>query len=267
MSLSIPRSADGALHALATTRRQQERTLQKLAGGKRIATAADDAAGLAIAKRLESQVRGLGRGEQNLADGQGLVRVADGALQQSHDSLARMRELAVQAQNGTLGDADRATLQQEYDQLAASLDQTAGGTRYGDRTLLDGSSGGAGAVAIDDGSGAPVSLDLPAADAAALGVGGRSVGDPATLSALDSATDSVSMARARLGALDNRLGHHAESLAAAREATEAARSRIEDADVAFEVASLVQLRLREQVGIASLVKAGRHGRSALDLLG
>lgn len=254
------------IHRMEQLASRRDRTSRQLASGKRIATAADDAAGLAIASRLTAAVRGSAQGQRNLADGQSLVRTADGALQSSQDGLARMRELTVQAQNGTLSDQDRAVIQQEYDQLADQLDQTAGGTGFAGRTLLDGSSSGAEAVVVRDGNGGDHALDLPDARAAALGVAGRSVTDAATMQALDDASAQLASARGRLGSADNALERHSRQLGATGEALEDARSRIEDVDVAKAVAE--QTRDRILVGLqVSGLRAGRSQRHLLDLMG
>ncbi len=268
MSLSIQRhQSDGVLHAMQKTRTQQERTQSHLASGKRITTASDDAAGLAIAQRLTAQARGLAQGERNLADGQGMARTAEASLQTSQDGLARMRELTVQAQNGTLSTSDRAGIQDEYDQLAAQLDQTAGGTQFGGQALLDGSASGAAAPVITDGAGGDTTLELPDLRSAALGVAGRSVADPATLRAIDDASERVSSVRSQLGATDNRLSHQSEALATARNNAEAARSRIEDADVAREVAALTRDRILQDLQLSGLKITGQSNRRVLDLLG
>lgn len=267
MSLSIQStSSDGAQRALQRGRDRLERTMAHLATGKRIATASDDAAGLAIAQRLSAQVHGMAMGERNLADGQSLARTAEGALQSSHDAIGRMRELSIQAQNGTVSAADRATIQGEYDQLAAQLDQTARGTTFAGRNLLDGSASGAGAPVITDGSGGDTAIDIAAADAASLGVGGLDVGDPATLQALDAATAQVSASRSELGAVDTRFVHQSAALAVGRENAEAARSRIEDVDVAKEVATLTQERILQSLQLSGVKTGGHSHQRLLDLL-
>lgn len=267
MSLSIRGSgADGMLRALQGTSRRLERDTSHLATGKRIASAADDAAGLAIAVRLQVAVGSMAQGEANLAGGQDLARVAEGALQGSQDAIARMRELGVQAQNGTLSSADRATLQQEYDGLAAQLDQTAGGTRFAGRNLLDGSSGGTDAIVVGDGD-STSTLDLPDVGSSALGLAGLDLSDPATLQRLDAATDRLSSVRSSIGSFDASLSRRSEALANARENAEAARSRIEDADVAQEVASLTRDRILQGMQMLGLAAHGSTQRAALDVLG
>ena len=267
MSLSIHRSTDGVLRAMQRLGMQTDRTRARLAAGVRIARASDDAAGLAIARRLEARIRGMAQGERNLADGIGLLRTAEGALATSHDALARMRELTVQAQNGTLSAEDRATIQAEYDQLAEQLDQTAGGANFAGQPLLDGSANGASAPVITDGNGPGTPLHIPDMRSPALGVAGRSVSDPTTLAALDQASERVSSVRSRLGALENGLSHRSESLAMARVHAGEARSRIEDADLATEVAALTRDRILHRLQLSGLVIAGRSNWRVLDLLG
>ncbi len=268
MTMSIRQPGDGArLRQMEQLAVRQQRRSQRLASGKRIATAADDPAGLAIASRLAAAVRGAQQGERNVSDGQSVARIAEGALQTSQDTIARMRELSVQAQNGTLNDSDRQAIQQEYDQLAAQLDQTGGGTSFAGRTLLDGSAGGSEAIVITDGAGGEQRLDLPDVRAQALGVAGRSAADPATIRALDDAGERLASARARLGAADNSLGRHATQLASAAESAEAARSRIEDADFARELAEQTRDRILRDLQLAGQRHANRPPQRLLDLLG
>ena len=246
---------------------RSQRNSRQLASQKRIATAADDAAGLAIAKRLEAAVRGAAQGERNLQDGQSLVRTADATLQTSSDTIARMRELTIQAQNGTLSAADRDAVQQEYDQLAAQLDQTAGGSNFAGQSLLDGSASGTDAIVLTDGSGNETTIDIGDASAAALGVAGRSVADPNTVAALDQAAQQIAVERARLGATDNALANQQESLAAARIAADEARSRIEDLDVARAIAERTRDRILGDLALAGQREDNRNQRQILNLLG
>ncbi len=267
MSFSIGSGGDDT--RLRQMERLQTRLLQgsqRLASGKRIATAAEDAAGLAIAQRLSAAIRSDEQGQRNLADGLGLAQVAEGALQSSQEDLVRMRELSVQAGNGTLSSVDRQAIQQEYDQLAASLDQTAGSSSYGGRALLDGSASGAGAIVLDDGSGNPQAVPLPDARAATLGVAGLDASDPATATALDAASAALTSARTQLGAFGSGLSRQIGRLGAASEATEAARSRIEDVDVAQEVATQTRDRILMSMQLRGQTLANGTTHSRLDQL-
>lgn len=271
MAFSIGGTGGGSdqsfLRSMQQLLTRQDRTFTHLASGKRINSAADDAAGLAIAKRLEAEVQGLAAGERNVADGQDLVRTADAALQTTQDSLSRMRELAVQAGNGTLSASDRQSLQDEYDQLSAQVDQTAQGASFGGQKLLDGSASGSGAITITDGNGGSTALDVPDAGAAALGVGGLDVSDPNTFAAIDAAAARVADTRASLGAADNTFQRQQEQLAAARVDHEAARSRIEDADVAGETANRTRDGILLQLQLRGLRSAANSDQRLLDLLG
>jgi len=239
----------------------QQRTRERLAAGRRIVRAADDSAGLAISKRLEAAVRGNAQGERNVADGRSLVRTAESSLQTSQDTVARMRELSIQAQNGTLSAVDRDVIQQEYDQLAAQLDQTSQSTNFGGRALLDGSVSGSGAIRITDGDGGDTDIEIADAGAAALGVQGLDVSDPNSIAALDAAQDQLSSQRARLGALDNTFSRQEQQLATERINAEEARSRIEDADIAREVAESTRTRILTDLTLAGQrIADGNRGR-------
>ncbi|MCK5945247.1 MAG: flagellin FliC [Planctomycetes bacterium] len=265
MSISIQRT-DFQQRYREQVERMRQRASERLASGRRIARAADDSAGLAISKRLEAAVRGNAQGERNVADGRSLVRTAEASLQGSQDALARMRELTIQAQNGTLSASDREVIQQEYDQLSAQLDQTARGTDFGGRALLDGSAGGVDAIRIDDGNGGQTAIDIDDAGAAALGVQGLDVGDAGTVAALDAARDRLSGQRARLGALDGGFSRQEQQLAVARANAEEARSRIEDVDVAREVANRTRARILSDLTLAGQRIADGSRQRVLDLL-
>lgn len=269
MSLSISSTGNSPHRQrfLEQVQALQERNRERLASGKRIVGARDDSAGLAIAKRLEAAVRGTAQGERNVRDSQSLVRTADAALETSQEAISRMRELTIQARNGTLSDDDRATIQQEFDQLAQQLDQTAAGTSFGDRKLLDGSLQG---VEVETGQSGNdlerTTIDIQDSGTGALGVKDLDVGDPNTIAALDQAQEQLGSTRARLGALDNTLGRQQEQLASARENSEAARSRIEDADYAREVANSTRNRILTDLTLSGQRIADRSRARVLDLL-
>ncbi|MCA8965769.1 MAG: flagellin [Planctomycetes bacterium] len=269
MSFSIQGGgANPGLRGLHQTQQRLQNSMARLATNKRINSAADDAAGLAIAARLGASVRGLAQGERNLADGVSMARTAEGSLANTHESLARMRELTVQAQNGTLSAEDRGVIQAEYDQLAEQIDQNAAGARFGDQqSLLDGSQSGAAARTIVDGQGQQTTLDLPDVRSQALGVAGLDVGDPQTLSKLDLAIDQVSSVRSKLGATESTLQRSAANSAVTRENEAAAQSRIEDADVAQEVANITRDRILHSLQITGIRVSGQTARRAVDLLG
>jgi flagellin len=210
----------------------------------------------------------LDQGVQNLQDGQSLLQTAEGALQGTSEALIRMRELGMQAQNGTLGDADRATIQAEYDQLSAEVTRISESTGFNGRKLLDGSLQGAGAVHLADGTGgASIEIAVGGQSADDLGLAALDLGDPTALSQIDRAIDAVSSTRGRLGAVDNRLESQLSTLQVAAENTAAARSRIGDADLAVETSNLTRGRIQEDAQVALLVQGRRlQSVSVLKLL-
>jgi flagellin len=254
-----PQSLQHAQHGM-------QKSLERLAKGKRIARAADDAAGLAIAQRLHAQVRGLDQGARNVQDTVSLSRTAEGGLDATGQNLQRMRELSVQARNGTLSDADRQVIQQEYDQLAAEVTRTSEATTHAGQKVIDGSLQQDG-VQVHDGQQQDRVLRLRDHSAAALGVEGRSVGDPQTLQALDHAIDRVSQSRAEIGAAENALQHREHVVRTTAENQEAARSRIEDADFAHETAELTRHRILSDSAIALAAHGKRLQSASLKLLG
>jgi flagellin len=239
--------------------------MARLAAGRR--SVADDPAAAAIARRLEAASRGAAVGERNLAAGADLVGTAEASLQSAHDVVARQRELSVQARNGTLSAEDRATIQQEYDQLSEQLAQTAAGADFAGTPLLDGNGGAGRSVEFTDGGGDAVRVDLPDLQAVAADTAGRNVADPATATALDDAAARIGQARGRLGAAVNRLAHQQEAVAAGRVATEAARSRLEDTDIAEAMATMARERVRQGLQLAGVRLTGESSRRVLDILG
>lgn len=244
------------------------RGAEQMSSGARINRAADDAAGLAISQQLGSILTASEQGVRNLNDGISLVRTAEGSLDQSSSTLTRMRELTVQASNGTLNDADREVIQQEYDALAAELSRVSESTSFNGKSLLNGDTSGSGAVDVTDGSGGdPLQVMLDDHSSASLGVEGLDVSDPSTLSALDDAQAQVSSTRAELGALESQMSSGVSSLLDQQENVAAARSRILDTDYASAAANQTRNLILEQMAIAVHGQANIAGGSALRLLG
>ena len=207
----------------------QQRNAQKLSSGKRINSAADDAAGLAIAQKLLKQQKGLDMGTRNAATAQDMVNVADGGLSMISDSLQRMRELSVQASNSAIyGPDDRAAIQQEISQLNEYVTSAAGSTQFNNKNLLDGTMTNAHVASGPDGSG--MNITMPNATSASLGISGYNVTENFDISAIDSALNNVSSARSSLGATYNRLGYTINNNSYTSLNTSAAHSRIEDLD-------------------------------------
>lgn len=243
----------------------------RLSSGLRIATAADDAAGLGISERMRSDIRSFSVASRNAQDGISMVQTAEGALNEVSDLLGRMRELSMQSANGTLSDDDRSTLDAEFQQLVNEVDRISTTTEFNGVKLLDGSNTN---IAIQVGIGAATAdtISVSGADASSstLGIsGGISTASTAQsmLSTIDSAIDDVNSARGTLGAQQNRLGSTLRSLANVRENTSAAESRIRDVDVAMETADLTRNSILQQAATSILSQANQQPQLALSLLG
>lgn len=212
------------------------KSLEKLSSGLRINRAGDDAAGLAISEKMRGQIRGLDMATKNAQDGISLIQTAEGALNETHSILQRMRELAVQSANDTNTDPDRAELQKEVNQLLSEIDRIAKNTQFNTKNLLDGSFSGT--LQIGANSNQNLVVTIGTMDASTL-LGPSLVdistqtGADAAISLVDSAIGKVSSERAKLGAVQNRLEHTINNLGTASENLSAAESRIRDVDYAL----------------------------------
>jgi len=225
-------------------------SLEKLSSGLQINRAGDDAAGLAISEKMRGQIRGLDMAQKNAQDGISLIQTAEGALNETHDILQRMRELAVQSSNDTNTDADRKELQKELNALTEEIDRIAGDTEFNTQKLLDGSVGGTGTFTFHIGANEDQNLELTIGPMGteALEVSGLSVvdvdaeeedggimtqsGADAAITTIQEAIDKVSAERSNLGAVQNRLEHTINNLGTSSENLTAAESRIRDVDYA-----------------------------------
>ena len=249
---------------LAAAQDAQQRSMERLSTGKRINRAADDPARLATLQQFLAIEASVSQGQANYAAGVDVARIAEGSLSTSSDLVSRMQELSVQAQNGTLSDSDRAAIQQEYDALSAEVTRISKSTSYGGQNLLDGSYD----IKLEDGqNGEDVGIKIGDQSAAALGIAGRNVADPATLDALKQAGNQLASSRAKLGATERRLGHAQRALGQTHESTAAARSRIGDTDVAHEVGQLMRWKQLGKLN-AAVMRFEQEGRGrVLNLLG
>jgi len=246
---------------------------RRLSTGLRISTAADDAAGLAISERLRSQVRSLEQSKRNANDGISLVQTAEGALNEVSSILTRLRELAVQASNGSVSSKDKETLDEEFQSLVNEVNRIGRSTEFNGIKLLDGSSS---SVSFQVGFGTTSGIDtlsvsLAAALSTSLALESLDIGSGgATTTALtniDAAINTVSSLRGSLGAVQNRLGSTINNLAIQTENLSAAESRIRDVDVAYETAQLTRNNILQQASISVLAQANAQPQSALTLLG
>jgi flagellin len=270
-SLNAQRNVTSTQSSLATS-------IQRLSTGLRINSAKDDAAGLAIAERMNSQVRGMSVGLRNAADGISLAQTAEGALGQAGDALQRMRELALQARNGTNAPGDKDSLQREFAELQSEIGRVLGGTTFNGVTILGASAGatvfqvGAGTTANDsitittsnmvtDGSISAVTASTATINSTATAASLATVIDN-----IDAAINRVNSERALFGASQNRFQSVINNLQVARESQAAAKSRIMDADFAAETANLSRSQVLQQAGNAMLSQANQLPQGVLALL-
>ncbi|MEO5362013.1 MAG: flagellin FliC [Magnetococcus sp. DMHC-8] len=287
---------------LAHTTNGLAKTFQRLASGMRINTAADDAAGLAISTRMTAQVNGLTQAVRNANDGISMVQVAEGALQESVNALQRIRELAVQSANGTMTAGDRKDLQLEVNQLLTEIQRIASDTQFNGFSMLTGNFLAAPRMVIQVGAreGQAISFSINDMRLSALGEGlaktsmwsmdaagastrlleadgvtpqyaypamiGTQSAAAATITKIDTVLDRVSRQRSQLGAIQNRFTAVIANLNNVVENMSAARSRIMDADIAAETASLTQKTILQQAGTAVLAQANQQPKLALQLL-
>lgn len=247
-------------------------SMRRLSSGLRINRAKDDAAGLAISRLMEKKIRGLEQGVRNANDGISLVQSTEGSIVEVENNLQRMRELALQASNGTYTAADRSSLQTEFSALRAEIDRVAATAEFNGFKLLNGSNSSLDIqVGPDNTANDRISVNLKNVKASALSISGNSItaasAAQAAVTALDSAISSVSKARAQLGADEARLTTAVAGNLNMAENLAGAKSRIMDVDFATETANLAQNNILVQAGAAMLSQANGIPGLALQLLG
>jgi flagellin len=285
-----------AQRSLAESSRELATAMERLSSGKKINSAADDAAGFAIAERMTAQVRGLNMATKNANDGLAMLATIENATNDVTDMLQRVRELAVQAANDTNSATDRGYLQKEVDSLLNEINRVASQTVYNDLNVLDGTRSGTIQVGTD--AGQTVAFSIAAIDTDTLGltfdsftdattiddISGETAATSATLATgqkisvltaadaansltkITSAIESVASNRAGYGALANRLEYTVSNLMNVAEFTTSARSRIEDADFAAESARLAKAQVLQQTGTAMLAQANASSQLAIQLI-
>jgi flagellin len=261
-------SALRAQNSSRTASMKLDTAIQRLSSGKRINSAKDDAAGLAIATRMDAKVRGLNQAIRNSNDGISLAQTAEGAMGEISNILVRMRELAVQSANGTQGTTDRAALQTETAALIAQIGDIATRTDFNGTALLDGTA----SVDIQTGtaSGQVVNIAIGDMQAAGLGVASTSVatsaGASSALTTLDAAINTVASQRAGLGAAQNRLEVTVNNLTSTVSNLSESKSRIEDADFSAESTNLAAAQILSQASTAMLAQANQSQQGVMNLL-
>ena len=263
-------TAMNANRQLAINTGNQSKSIEKLSSGLRINKAGDDAAGLSISEKMRGQIRGLDQASRNAQDGISMIQTAEGALNETHDILQRMRELATQASNDTNVSADRTAIQSELTQLTSEVDRIASTTQFNTKNLLDGSLSST--LQIGANSGETLKLTLSAMDSTNLTIDAGNVGVGTTTSAqasitlISAAIGSVSGARSKLGSVQNRLEHTIKNLDTASENLQGAESRIRDVNMAKEMMNSSKANILSQAAQAMLAQANQQPQGVLQLL-
>ena len=269
---------------LSSTQGSFFKAIEQLSSGLRINKAADDAAGLAVSEKLKNQVRGLNQAQRNAQDGISLIQTAEGALNETHSLLARMRELAVQSSNDTLTNDDRLHIQDEMNALLSEVDRIANSTQFNKISLLTGTGTitglnlhiGANTEPSPTNGSNQITISIANSNTTGLSItelrlnGTLSLTTQSTsnsaISTLDTAIETISTTRGMLGAYQNRLDSMINSLGVASENAGAANSRIRDADVAKSVSEMVRTQILQQSTMAVLAQANQAPQLALQLL-
>ncbi|ABK42602.1 flagellin domain protein [Magnetococcus marinus MC-1] len=261
-------AASNAQRQLTKSTNALGKTYERLSSGLRINSASDDAAGLTVSSRMTAQIRGLNQSARNANDGISLVQVAEGALAETEAALQRMRELAVQAASGSYNNTDRSDLNDEVTQLVTEITRISTDTKFNGVSLM--SSNQTFDIQVGADVGQKITVSTQGAGASLLGVTTASITSAGLASIaigkIDAAIASVSDMRSVLGAQQNRLEAAITNLSNVSERTQAARSRIMDADIAQETANLTKQSILQQAGAAMLAQANQQPQIMLSLL-
>jgi flagellin len=275
MSINTNMGALMASAAASSVNKSLETSMNRLSTGMRINTASDDAAGVAIASRLTSEIRGTNQAIRNAMDGQALIDTAEGAHNEIVNILQRMREIAVQAGNDTNDADDRDNLQAEVDQLVDEIDRIATVTTWAGINLLDATGGASGTFTFQVGARTTADSDtidvaISSMTSSSLSVGALTLASNGsaltTIDAIDAAIQTVNAQRADLGAYSNRLDNTVANLTNISTNLEAGRSRIQDADFAAESTNLAKSQILQQASTAMLAQANASKQGVLSLL-
>lgn len=271
--ISTNLAANSAVRYLNANSADQTASLSKLASGSRITSAADDASGLAISTRISSDVTALTQAATNASHGTSILQTADGGASNISDMLQRMKALASQSASGTVTDSERTYIQAEFAQLVEEIDGIAESTRYNGESLLDGTSDFSTGMVVVVGSDATndtITVTIDALTSTDLGVDASDIstqtGATTAITAIDAAIDTVSTARANIGALESRFEFRSNTIATSIENLEAANSAIKDVDVAAESANLASIKVKTQAAVAAAAQANSMPQELLKLL-
>ena len=285
--ISINTNYGGIFAAKASSQSQLQidQAMERLSTGKRINHARDDAAGQAIATRLTAEIEGLAMASRNVADGQSLVDTAEGALVETHALLLRMREIGVQAANGTLSSSDNEALDAEFQQLVAEIDRISDNTSWAGTKLLNGNATGdyntsatfTFQAGVNNATADRITVEVKNADSATLGVKDLNAGAnvvnlldmtnaQAAITKVDDAIASVSAERGKLGAVSNRMSSTMANLDQITVNLTASKGRIEDSDFAAETGNLAKGQILQQAATAMLAQANASKQQVLTLI-
>ena len=278
-------SAMFADRSLRVTDNRLSRGMESLSSGLRINRAGDDASGLAVSEKMRSQIRGLNQASTNASNGISFIQVTEGFLQQTQDIIQRMRQLAVQAANGIYSSEDRLYIQVEVSQLVAEVDRIASHAQFNGMNLLtgrfarmEGTTVPTASMWFHVGANMDQRIQVFIGDMTARGLGIRNMGDDGFISmetpdganraigTLDESLRIINQQRANLGAYQNRLEHTVRGLDVGAENTQAAESRIRDADMANQMVSYTRDQILMQAGVAMLAQANQRAAAVLQIL-
>ena len=270
MSLRIQNNIEAfnAHRQLTHTSVMQAKAMEKLSSGYRINRASDDAAGLAISQKLRAQVSGLDQAQRNAQDAISLVQTGEGAMSEVHAMLNRVRDLAVQYNNGTLSSSDKTAITTEVAQLCTEVSRIGSDTKFNGISLLTGSA----SITFQVGANDSQTISVSATDLFGAGSSHKvdsgifNFSGTVNLSNIDTAIVNVSAARSTLGSVQNRLEHAVNNLATLQENLQSSESRIRDVDMAKEMVNFTKLQILQQAGTAMLAQANQSSQGVLSLL-
>lgn len=272
MSLRINQniSAMNTHRQLVHTDRQLSASLERLSSGLRINRAADDSAGLAISQRLRSQVAGLGMASQNAEQAKNMVQSAEGFLNEIHNMLGRMRELAVQSASDTVDDTNRASLQAEFTELRSEIDRISTSAEYNNQKLLDGTfSAKQFQVGPNGDADNTITFSIDGVSSSAMSIDATTIatraGAISAMTELTDAIDYVSGVRSNLGTVQNRLAYTVASVDNAAENLSSSESTIRDLDISAEISLFTKSQILVQAGMAMLAQANAAPQNVLSL--
>ncbi|MDG1257296.1 MAG: flagellin [Paracoccaceae bacterium] len=275
LAIATNNAALNAAASASSVNRDMETSMARLSSGKRINSASDDAAGVAISSRLSAEIRGTDQAIRNSLDGQALIDTAEGAHKEIENILQRMREVAVQSANDTNNGQDRANLQAEMDAMITEIDRIAGTTTWAGEQLMDEATGTTFSFQVGSATGTKnqIVVTLESMNATKLGVMKTAIDLETDMTSrltsiheVDHAIEKVNNQRSELGAVSNRLNHTVNNLTNISSNLSAAKGGIEDADFALETTNLAKNQILQQASTAMLAQANASKQNVLSLL-